>query len=116
MTKTIVDAEVMDIETVGAALETSPYGGCVYEAGNDVVDHQTVTLEYEGGVTASVVMSACEYRPRIPGLELTSSLRGRVPALDPDRRNKGRAHWRHGFLCEWPEARSRAAANHTDRL
>ena len=60
MTKTVVDAEVYDIETVADALKTSPHGVCVYEAGNDVVDHQTVTLEYEGGVTASVVMSACE--------------------------------------------------------
>lgn len=60
MTKTIVDAEVLDIETVSEALRTSAYGVCVYEAGNDVVDHQTVTLEYEGGVTASIVMSACE--------------------------------------------------------
>jgi hypothetical protein len=59
MTKTVVDAEVYDIETVADALKTSPHGVCVYEAGNDVVDHQTVTLEYEGGVTASVVMSAC---------------------------------------------------------
>ena len=64
MTKTIVDAEVYDIETVADALRTSPHGVCVYEAGNDVVDHQTVTLEYEGGVTASIVMSACEsYTP-----------------------------------------------------
>lgn len=61
MTKTVVDAEVYDIETVADALKTSPHGVCVYEAGNDVVDHQTVTLEYEGGVTASVVMSACEF-------------------------------------------------------
>jgi len=60
MTKTVVDAEVYDIETVANALETSPYGVCVYEAGNDVVDHQTVTLEYEGGVTATIVMSACK--------------------------------------------------------
>lgn len=59
MTKTVVDAEVYDIETVADALKTAPHGVCVYEASNDVVDHQTVTLEYEGGVTASVVMSAC---------------------------------------------------------
>lgn len=31
---------------------------CVYEAGNDVVDHQVVNIEYEGGVTASMTMSA----------------------------------------------------------
>lgn len=67
MTKTVVDAEVLDIEMVADALKTSPYGVCVYEAGNDVVDHQTVTLEYEGGVTASIVMSACTYDPSRKG-------------------------------------------------
>jgi hypothetical protein len=65
MTKTVVDVEVLDVEIVADALNTSPYGVCVYEAGNDVVDHQTVTLEYEGGVTASVVMSACQYRSHL---------------------------------------------------
>lgn len=60
MTKTVVDAEILDIETVADALQTSPYGTCVYEAGHDVVDHQTVTLEYEGGVTATMIMSACK--------------------------------------------------------
>ena len=60
MTKTVVDAEILDIETVADALQTSPYGTCVYEAGNDVVDHQTVTLEYEGGVIATMIMSACK--------------------------------------------------------
>lgn len=41
-------------------LNTTNYGKCVYEAGNDVVDHQVVNVEYEGGVTASLTMSACE--------------------------------------------------------
>jgi hypothetical protein len=56
----VVDADVLDIENVGEALKTSPYGRCVYECGNDVVDHQVVTIEYEGGVTASMTMSACK--------------------------------------------------------
>lgn len=60
MVQTVVDSEVLDIEVLDDALKTSPFGTCVYEAGNDVVDHQTVTLEYEGGLTASMVMSACE--------------------------------------------------------
>lgn len=60
MTKTILDSDVLDIELVADALKTSPYGTCVYEAGNDVMDHQTVTMEYEGGTTASIIMSACK--------------------------------------------------------
>jgi predicted dehydrogenase len=35
------------------ALRTSSYGRCVYEGRNDAVDHQVVTIEYEGGTTAS---------------------------------------------------------------
>lgn len=94
MTKTVVDAEVLDIETVADALRTSPYGACVYEAGNDVVDHQTVTMEYEGGVTASIVMSACEWRQLFTGYRggLTCfSLGSRMSARYQNRRHKRRA-------------------------
>lgn len=35
------------------ALRTSDYGRCVYHGGNDAVDHQVVTIEYDGGATAS---------------------------------------------------------------
>ncbi len=38
-------------------IEETEYGRCVYQADNDVPDHQTVTMEFEGGATVSHVMT-----------------------------------------------------------
>jgi len=46
------------VENVSAALEHGQYGRCVWRCDNDVVDHQVVNLGYDGGVTASLTMTA----------------------------------------------------------
>lgn len=44
-------------EEVMTALRTNDYGLCVFHANNDVVDHQVVNMEFEGGVTANLSMN-----------------------------------------------------------
>ncbi len=38
------------------ALRRGPYGRCVYHCDNNVVDHQTVNIDFEGGICANLLM------------------------------------------------------------
>ena len=44
-------------EAMQRLIEETEYGKCVYQSDNDVPDHQTVTMEFEGGATVSHVMT-----------------------------------------------------------
>lgn len=65
------------------AIETGPYGRCVFHCDNDVVDQQTVLMELESGTSVTLVMHGHSYEEhrsmRYDGTKGT--LRARV---DPD--------------------------------
>lgn len=45
-------------DSLQAALETGPYGRCVYRCDNDVCDHMSSIMEFDNGVTATFSLTA----------------------------------------------------------
>ena len=54
----VITCGINTIDAVEDALRNGPYGRCVYACDNDVVDNQTVMLEFEGPVTVTFTMTA----------------------------------------------------------
>ncbi len=52
----VIDRRTND--DLAAALRHGPYGRCVYACDNDVVDHQVVAMEFDGGPTGAFTMTA----------------------------------------------------------
>ncbi|MCA1554075.1 MAG: Gfo/Idh/MocA family oxidoreductase [Chloroflexi bacterium] len=77
-----VIAEHDSVEARTAALRSGPYGRCVYHCDNDVVDHQTLAMEMQSGVSVSLNFVGHSHREgrtlRIDGSRAT--LRGKFIA------------------------------------
>ncbi|MFT5854350.1 MAG: putative dehydrogenase, partial [Verrucomicrobiales bacterium] len=66
-------------------LESSPWGRCVYHCDNDVVDHQTVNIEFENDVTATFTMTAFDDGRRIEIYGTEGALVGKAASYrDPE--------------------------------
>jgi len=48
-------------EGVMRALETGPYGRCVYRCDNDAVDHQVVLMRFASGLSVSLTMQGSSH-------------------------------------------------------
>ncbi|MBE6904189.1 MAG: Gfo/Idh/MocA family oxidoreductase [Ruminococcaceae bacterium] len=57
-TRDIVKGDNITDEDVMTALKTTDYGLCVYHANNDVVDHQTVNMQFKSGANVTLTMNA----------------------------------------------------------
>lgn len=62
-------------EGVMRALETGPYGRCVYRCDNDAVDHQVVLMRFAGGLAVTLTMQGASHAEgrtvRIDGMRAT---------------------------------------------
>jgi len=54
----LTDSYTPDMEDLVRALNEGPYGRCVYECDNDVMDNQVVTMQFDAGQSASMTMVA----------------------------------------------------------
>jgi predicted dehydrogenase len=104
-----VISEDPSLESRCRALEIGPYGRCVYHCDNDVVDHQSVNMEFASGATGVLFMHGHAHeeartmrydgtRATLRGkfsygisdsIEIHDHLTGRVERIDPQAGDSG---------------------------
>jgi predicted dehydrogenase len=101
--RSVVTDDPTNPEAVLDALKTGPYGRCVYQCDNDVVDNQIVTMETERGASVALYMHGHSHREgrtlRYDGtratlrgayffdeqrIEIHDHLTGEVEVIEPD--------------------------------
>lgn len=100
-------------EDIHKLLTETDYGKCVYRCDNDVVDHQTVNLEYENGET--VVFSMCAFneggrRIQIMGTkgELISTDFDTIELFSFSDETENKGHWHKEIIHTSKEGISQA--------
>jgi predicted dehydrogenase len=119
-----VISEDTSLEARRRALETGPYGRCVYYCDNDVVDHQTVNLEFASDATGVLFMHGHSHEEgrtmRYDGtqatlrgkfgygsgdsIEIHDHLTGRIEQVDPRAGTSGHGGGDEGVMAAFVEA------------
>jgi predicted dehydrogenase len=117
-----VISEDPSLEARRQALETGPYGRCVYHCNNNVVDHQTVNMEFESGATGVLFMHGHSHeegrtmrydgtRATLRGkfgvgsrIEIHDHLTGRIEEIDVDAGGSGHGGGDYGIMQSFVQA------------
>lgn len=118
-----VISEDTSLEARRRALETGPYGRCVYHCDNDVVDHQTVNMEFASGATGVLFMHGHSHqegrtmrydgtRATLRGrfghgfnsIEIHDHLTGRVEKIQPQAEGSGHGGGDEGIMAAFARA------------
>lgn len=85
--RSVITDNPNDPQSIYEALQSGPYGRCVYHCDNDVVDHQIVLMELENGISVSFTMHGHSFEE------------GRTIRIDGSKATVlGKFGWDHSFI------------------